>query len=369
MSPKFLNPTVAAADVYARFVQRKLEFFKSNQPLFYEGGPLEVISKTYLASALEETYFLGDRSLTKLSDLGPFAGVAQFHTKEDLLHGAKALIASSLTMLGTHDYLPLDQKKYFPNDYKFRQVMLSFALGEAEQAKSGLRALVLANKNFDLTTPEVDHIYVYKVFHTPFQITLHAQAGVADAAVEIGDADAVKRFYNPAQLALYVCSRLADADPINVGRLPIAISKLRLNDYYVIADSTNEKEAADRLQGELNAALSRSGGSLRSSLEQKSLTFEQSEISNAFATGAKACAIDDEVKSRVFGQFSAVARVQVGNFGKYKFHVVFGGHLNIGQAQAVAEFLNNPPLATGGSRQSLPVLKEPAYVARMRLNG
>ena len=351
----------AGENVFSVYLNRKLDYFLSSAPQFYDNGPYDILVRAQASNTFEEAYFLG-RSEKRADDKNLI--LAQRYSREAIAHLSSP----------THAFLPARQRTTLINDSAFYYAILLFALGDKPPLVTTLRDIVLRNQRFDLGTANIDHIYLHKVYGFPYQVTLLPgvdKDGLRN--IEINDPALLRRMFNPAQLALFACSMVDDAGPGGIDRFKEAIGELTLSDYYVVVASANERAPLEELSKQIMNLLD--SNRLQKSKQELTGTLGRLEtkgFSAAISSGAKSCNIQDLVRNSVFAPFEFKSQIQeIQDFGRFQFHLLFGGRLNFVQARALSEFVNSSLLET---MELQPLRKErgltnKAYVARMRVDG
>jgi hypothetical protein len=359
-------------DQYPAFVRRKLSYLLSDAAPFYDGGPFEIVTRSNLATALQEIYFLDaaaelDQNSQLKKKLLEFAGSDRAAWAKRSIAVFDDIIYRLLSM--EHDYLPIGLRKYSVNDFRYRRATALLLLGENQRYRQSLKSLAIENQDFSLATTEIDHIYVYKVFYTPYRLTVSADvdsSGHTISAPHIDDPNIVKKLYNPAQLALVSCSAMAEAGPgASVSRLTKSVRDLALSDYYVILASSNERPLLETILKGIAASM-KARASVRDNLEGQVKMAEVDGFSQEIKDGATECQIPDEAKKKIFSPFAFdPLLLQMENFGKFRFHLVVGGRLNADQARLIANYVNGDPEFAKLLAPSR-TLSSGAYIARMK---
>jgi hypothetical protein len=351
-------PTLAEKkNAFSDFVQQKIAYLDSEKIKFYDGGPFEASARSYLSNALEEAYFLESE-----------AGRAD----PDKLRRAARSMEEVLVRLtaAEFDYLPASQRTTWVNDYQFFNAALLFALGENARSRELLRMLARNNLNFGLGSTKLDHVYIYKLFNTPYVLSiLPGTSKDGRPNIHIDDDALVKRFFNPAQLALFLCARLDEAGPQGLTRLAKDISELVLSDYFVIIASSDARDALE----DLRAGIAKKIGDdekLRQEGLQRVNNLEPKGFSDSMRIGARACGLNESERDRIYSPFAFKPQIEeISGFGKSRFHLLLGGRVNASQARAVADFLNKSVFPELRPLRNKLGLGNAAYIARMRIDG
>jgi hypothetical protein len=351
--------TSSTPNSFPDFVKRKLTYLESERIKFFDRGPFEAIARIQLATAIEESYFLDDES-----GRGDTARLRRVQTlNEEVLTRLTA---------PAYDYLPSSQRNTWINDLRFANIATSFALGDKTRMHSLLREFIGRNQKFGLESRDIDHVYIHKLFNTPYTLLVEPAKGKAEHPhVSIDDPAIIKRFFNPAQLGLFMCAQLNDARPDGTRRLVKQVNDLVLSDYYVVIDSSNEKAALEQLKSELDRTITsdqRTGP--RQELLRTLKALEVKGFSEAMQKGASNCGISEQVRNQIYAPFSfGINLAETAGFGKNKFHLLVGGRLNASQATAVSTFINKTALPSLTQLRLKLKLDNDAYIARMRING
>jgi hypothetical protein len=371
ISPTTL-PIDPVLDQYSTFVRRKLKYLLSDATKFYDGGPFEIVTRSNLATALQEAYFLDklfgiDEDPELKRTLAETAGA----DRTAWLSRAVAIFDDIIDRLTSaqHDYLPVSLRLHSVNDFRYRRATILLTLREKENYQQALKSLATANQDFSLSATEIDHVYVYKLFYTPYRLIIVSETdaiGRSTISPHIDDPYILKKLYNPAQLALVSCS-VRNIDTVDaVSNLSQLVRNLALSDYYVVLASSNDRATLEKLQKGLQSALQVKPES-RASVELRVKQLEVDGFSQAIKDGARECKIIDEISKKIFAPFVfETSLVQIEKFGKFKYHLTTGGRLNADQARSVASFVNSAP-------ELQPILAparafvSAAYIARMKV--
>jgi len=353
-----ISPTTRPTNIFPDFVQRKIAYLDSENRKFYEKGPFEIISRVDLANALQELYFIskvaGNDDLSKMK------------RAEELISGTIPLVTSS-----GPDYLSTRDIATWINDLRFRNSVLLFYLGNREKLRAISATLAIDNANFSLGARNIPHIYIYKVFETPYVLSVLAGSDKdGHSNLKTDDPAIIKRFYNPAQLGLFMCSRADTAGPSSFEQLTKDIGDLVLSDYYVVAASTNDKHVLEDFRGQITTTIGSSAvASQRDGVLQRLADLEVSGFSSSMRRGARLCGLQDNVRDKIYTAFTFAPTVQeIDGFGRYRFHLLFGGRLNANQARVVSDFLNRVIFPSMKQKREMYHLENSAYIARMRIN-
>jgi hypothetical protein len=371
--PETMNPEPGNA--FVDFVRRKLAYLLTPGTAFYDRGPYEVLVRAHLGTAFQEAYFLGNS--LRLDDTPELRqklinrGISERKTfTEQEVQGVDDI----LTRLTAPEfaYLPDDQRRFWVNDYRFRRATILYALGSRAAFKDALRDLAYKNQEFSLGTRDLDHVYLYKVYDTPYELVLSAEedkSGRAVTDVKISDPSVLKRFYNPAQLALVACSMIESAGPDHLTAFAKTIGDVALSDYYVVVAGGNDPQALQQLSSAIRSRLAKNTSQL-GEVAAKVRGLEVGGFSRTINNGAAACSIENAVRDRIFAPFNFELSIEkIAGFGKFDYQLLMGGRLNADQARAVSTFLNRTIFPdVQGERRRLNFDID-AYIARMRLDG
>jgi hypothetical protein len=359
--PAVSTKTLAAhakpgTNIYRPFVEQKLAFLDSNKIRFYDRGPFEATVRALLANALESTYFL-EGGVGKANDA--------------ILRREMQILDELLTRVKDPQYsylaLPVDHQKSRINSNRFWRASILFALGDKPALRDMLRDLVLNNIQFGLETASPGHIFIYKVFDLPTEITV--VRGVDDSPqVEIKESDVVSRFFNPAQLALLACAHLETAGSDQIPAFVTAIKDLVYYDYYVVAASAHNSTQLEQFDSAIHHALE--SGKLREQRANllKNVADQGEDFSDTVKRGARLCDINESVRDEIYSPFDFKSQIKhIEGLGTHSELLLFGGRLNAGQARAVADFLNVSVFPKVRAQQEKFDVDSTALVARMRI--
>jgi hypothetical protein len=179
----------------------------------------------------------------------------------------------------------------------------------------------------------------------------------------------LKRFYNPAQLALVACSMIESAGPDRLPAFAKTIGDVALSDYYVVVAGGNDPQALQQLSSAIRSRLAKNTSQL-GEVAAKMRGLEVGGFSRNINNGAAACSIDNAVRDRIFAPFDFELSIEkIPGFSKFDYQLLMGGRLNADQARAVSTFLNRSIFPdVQGERRRLNFDID-AYIARMRLDG
>ena len=369
VSPATLQPD-PELDQYVGFVQKKLKYLLSDTTMFYDGGPFEIITRSNLAVALQEAYFLNrDIDSSEDAELKRRLEATVGLDRTGWLIRSLAILDDVIARLTSadHDYLPLAFRKNSVNDFRYRRAVVLLLLKEKSLYIQALRFLAIANQDFSLTTSEIDHVYIYKLFYTPYKLRVLAETdalGHTFGSPQIDDPNVIKKLFNPAQLALASCSVRDSRSEDPTLQLSQLVGGLALSDYYVVIASANDRPTLEKLLIEIQSTI-RAQNESRSGLEARVKQLEVTGFSQEISDGARVCGVTEDVAKNIFEPFSfQTSLLRMENFGRFKFHLITGGRLNADQARAVASFFNGVPelqrIIAGSMISS-------AYIARMKV--
>jgi hypothetical protein len=350
LSPETLlaKKPAAGRDIQADFVRQKLDFLKSAKAEFYDNGPFELVRRSLLAGALEDSAFLKRKAGEKNGD----ALREQLKVIDDLIARYRSPKGADLLHRQGRN-----EKAEIYNNVFWRAIVL-FLLGDIEGMRTTLRELALDNLDFGLDT--LRQVYIYRVFNEPYSIIAVGSSDHREASgLEVTDRNLVKRFYNAAQLALLVCSRALSANVTDkaIDDLKAAIKTLEFHDYFVVV--AQGSEASDLSQA--NEILKQSMN--KDWIEQQDNSINQMVTSFAkdMDAGARNCAIDDTARKRIYSPF--VFAPQSKQIGKQQY-LLLGGWLDFGQANTVTNFVRD---SIGQKNSPSPVMddkRNPPFATR-----
>jgi hypothetical protein len=318
-------------NIHRMFVEQKKNFLTSDRARFYDGGPFEIVRRSLLANALEEEFFLARKDGLE---------------KPEFLMRELELIDEMIDryIMPEYEYLGKSQRNLHVNSNLFWEASVLFVLGKREPAREILRELVINYGSVVLGTEDPGHVFVYRALDVPYEMI--RRQGTDEAGLpklDIINQNALQRYYNPAQLALFVCSLIESAGPDGVENFVNKVSGLDLADYYVVAGSSDDARKLVQLNERIRETLQRSEQAKRSEELLSYIEGLSGGVSAAMEQGARLCNIDNILLNRVYSPFSFDGRslyIQDSQrqFGNY---LLFGGHLNEAQAAIVADFLND----------------------------
>lgn len=361
LSPQSLAESASAgADIYPSFIEQKLAFLADEKRAeFYDRGPFEIVRRTLLANALESTFFLGREA------------------DSEKLKREIRILDEALDRLRKPEYAYLERRPQNSriNSLLFWRASLLFLLGDKTGMKKDLREIIESHRQFDITTENIGHIYIYKIFDLPYQMKVK-RAGQNDRAeIEVNDPYLLKRYYNPTQLALVACSLLDEAAGHEIQTFSNAVVQLVMSDYYVVAASSR-KENSNQIIQQFNQVLNQTviGDKFRQQRDAILNEVADKEVpglSAAVKNGARLCEIDDSSRDEIYSPFAFRAFVK--RIEAHEAHVdylLFGGRLNATQASVVADFLNQSFLAVPELRTLREALgmENNAHIARMPMD-
>jgi hypothetical protein len=347
-------------DIYPRFVEQKLTFLGDEKKVeFYDRGPFEIVRRTLLANALESSYFLEGQS-----DKGK-------------LEKEIRILDETLDRLRSpeYDYIERRPQESRINSILFWRASLLFLLGDKIEMKKTLREIILKHQQFDILTKNIGHIYIYKVFDLPYELKVQSRDQDNQPKIEIKDANLLRRYYNPAQLALVACAHLDEAGGHGIQTFMKATAGLVLSDYYVVAASS-KKENSRRVVEQFDEALREAINSekfrgQRDELVKEVADKEVSGLSDAVKNGARLCEIEDSVRNEIYSPFDFGSYIKhVEEPGTHVDYLLFGGRLNATQASVVSNFLSQSVFAVPELQSLRETLgtDNKAYIARMPMD-
>jgi hypothetical protein len=314
-------------NIHPLFVQQKLDFLSSERARFYDGGPFEITRRALLANSIEEKYFIDQR------------------TKPEMLRREMQIIDEILDRytLPQYEYLKRPQINVQINSNLFWKASLLFALGEKFSAREIFRRLIFTTSGLGLETKTLGHVFVYRVFDLPYQMTV--QGGTNEDGrpnLEVKDEGVLQRYYNPAQLALFACSLLDSAGSKGVEIYAQSIKGLTLADYYVVAASADDPSKLAQLDDAIHSALDSDDARGKYEKVLGIVEGQSGELSKSMTQGALLCGIESSLRDHIYSPFVLKGTTQYIGSPQRKFphYLLFGGHLNGAQATIVSEFLN-----------------------------
>jgi hypothetical protein len=315
-------------NIHPLFVQQKLAFLSSERARFYDGGPFEIARRSLLANSIEEKYFIDQK------------------TNPEMLRREIGIIDEILDRytLPQYEYLKRPQINLQINSNLFWKASLLFALGEKGPAREIFRRLISSESGFGLETKNLGHVFIYRVFDLPYQITV--QSGTSEDGrpkLDVMDEGVLQRYYNPAQLALFACSFLDSAGSEGVESYAQSIKGLTLADYYVVAASADDPSKLAQVDDAIRGALD--SDDVRGKYEKflGIVEGQSSALYKPMTQGARLCGIESSLQDHIYSPFVFKATTQYIESPQRKFphYLLFGGHLNGAQATIVSDFLNS----------------------------
>jgi hypothetical protein len=358
---RLASATTPGTNIYSAFVQQKLGFLSSDRATFYDRGPFEIPRRLLLANALESSYFLNRE-----------AG----NEDKSLLYKEISLLDEVLERVTDpkYSYLPIvnrEPQALQKDGTLFWKASVLFVLGEKSQLRELLRRLAIENHHFNLETKSAGHIYIYKVLDLPYEMIV--REGIEKNGtpnIDIKDTLLLKRFFNPAQLALVACTHLDSAGTREgINGLIKDIHDLTPSDYYVVAasggDSAKLKQFADVLRTVMDHDMKNDRDEILGIV-----TGEDGGLFAKINVGAQKCGIEDAIRNEIYLPFEFRPKIEhIEGLDTYPDLVLFGGRLSATQANTVADFLNGVVLNRPDvQRKMMDFNGKPAYIARMRID-
>jgi hypothetical protein len=324
----------------------------------YQGGPYELFVDEVEALHLEEQFFLDARESGGTGDPA-------------LLTRALALYDVMLAKLADPMSAATDrQRRYFVNDIRFRAAVDALLVGETARANDLLRAIVAAGETW-APTGSLDHVYVRRFLRLPLDIRVDKTA--EGVRISYDDSAELKRFYNPRQIALYLCGLAADPDLFRppYRRLEDALLGFENFDYRVYLESSSDRDRLEKIRDDyrnrLQAEVKEAGARQTRKLDYGGDLVAIADIaeSRPFRTvareGASACLGDGHAG------IDDIAAVDLDLRGTWEhgenpdrkiFGIYFGGNLTFDEATNAAGIL-----------RALLKLRQEPYLARPTIDG
>ena len=231
-----------------------------------------------------------------------------------------------------------------------------------------LRDLAETNQSFDLSTRSA-HVYIYKVFNEIYQlIVLNEREKDGIFKYEAKNDNVLDRYYNAAQLALFVCSQIESGGAGEISKFAAGIKGLKFNDYYVVAGSSqDELKMKELLTSIENWFGSNRTGVGRDELLRLVKEKETPRFAEFMEAGARRCGVSPQISERIYSQFVLEAKIErlEGEDRKSAYYLVYGGRLNAEQANLLAESIDK--ITDRGANNSSSNGAR-AYAARMRVD-
>jgi hypothetical protein len=318
---------------YAAFVAKKRQTLE--QAVIsgrYGNGPYEIYVDELLALALEESYF---QSVSKTGATGD----------EELLVRAAESYSRALARLDNPGIFETErQRKFSRNDILFRRALYFILLGRIDEARSDLQQIIKSGRTWEQETL-MDHVFVEKFFRLPVRIELvRRESGGVELVIK--DENLIKRFFNPAQIALYLCGRLpAEAtEPLSYQDIDRHLRDFTNHDYRVYLASSKDiarlKAIQSDLQNRLNALNEDETANIYAALDSN----EPAKFETVFIDGKENCFSPNEdapPDREVFQTLELTVRGtwQDGEREGKTYGVYVGGYLSYPQAVRLSELL------------------------------
>jgi hypothetical protein len=314
----------------------------------YAGGPLQVLVHDILSVAFEEAALISMRK-------GDTAAAAE-RGRNAIRH----LRAALATISPGSGVVNRREAHYFENDFWFRIAVLQRLLGEENWSES-LRGILERSITWD-PAADLDHVYVRSFIRSP-------RAGACSATGTgtqlTDDPDVINAFFNPGQLALYLCGWESVSSDIKARpvELRIFLNRFVNRDYRVYLRSSRNPDQLGRLVDQYNDALSANWKDIEAAMagaDPASLVSRSSALAIA-RRGAKQCGVDEERLARILGPFEPGVKGtwDAKKDKKVRLHGIYvGDFLSRAEADALAAEL-----------QKLLGLKDAPYAARPKING
>ena len=323
----------------------------------YQGGPYELFVDEVEAMTLEERFFLTSEQSDSLD------------TNTALLLGALRIYDVMLAKMADPNSAATErQREYFVNDIRFRAALDALLASEQDKARAYLRDIAESGDTW-APTGNLDHVYVRRFLRLPLDFGTEKSAN----GVQIDNTGDLNQFYNPRQVALYVCGLSSRAELFKAPyqRLEDALLNFKNFDYRVYLASSSDREELEKMRDHyndqiavaINARAAKGGGKadFGGDLVDLATSVDGSGIRATARAGAQTCVergaagIDDLAKLtlRLRGNWEDGENPDRTVFGIY-----FGGNLTFDEATEAAGIL-----------RSLLQMKDEPYLARPSING
>jgi hypothetical protein len=324
----------------------------------YRGGPLEVLVQDLLAVAFEESAMLAATATV------PDDARAVEQLKRAIGHLDAALAIATPGSPANRAVVNRRDIGFFDNDFRFRLALLRLLVDESDW-ETHLSAILTDAATWD-ETRDLDHIYVRTFIRWPPQDAY--VSGTATGSVRVSLPK--NAFYNPGQIALYLCG--AQIPPGGISARAQALDNhldaFVNRDYRVVISASRDVSQGSRdrlaqLAAKNNAKLKDAWSKLVDELEGISPGFASGKtaIETTMMRGAQRCEVSKDRLAAIYGGFAPEVRAtwETDKSDKVRAYGIYvGGFLSRNEAQLLAERLS----------RLIDVEEEP-YVARPKING
>lgn len=334
--------------VYSEFVAAKATTIEAiREEGTYADGPYELFVDEVEAFTLEEKFFL-DADSGDVVDL-------------DILKRAIGIYDAMLEKLAEPDSAATDhQRQTSINEMRFRAAIDAILVNDRAKAIDYLQAISASSETW-ATNKNLDHIYVRRFLRLPFDIRVF-ETGTETFRAEYDKSLEIKQFYNPRQLALYLCGLLEEWTPPDQPYYLLDEQLLQFNnfDYRIyLASSAKQKDlenVLDKMQTTLKQAGNTNNTTALLALAERANDSELREIVRA---GVETCLPDGELPDIAPVSLDVRGNWMDGeNPNRSVFGIYFGGNLTFDEANEAADLL-----------QSILDRKDAPYLARPTIDG
>lgn len=317
----------------------------------YAGGPLQVLVHDLLAVAFEESAMIA-------------AGNGEEAAALQRAREAIGELDKALATMADPAVVNRPDIEFFHNDFRFRKAFLLRLIDGADW-QAPLKEIVETSPTWE-ETDKLDHIYVRSFVRWPQQDPY--VKGTAPGSVRVSLPK--NAFYNPGQIALYLCGwqpppggAISERAQALDNHLDVFVNR----DYRVVIRASRDvsdrrRDMLAKLAAETNAQLKGKWRDLMASLEKLSPGISKGETAWEIAVkrGARQCGVSNDVRDRVFSGFEPEVRGTWRGRSKAPraFGIYVGGFLSRTEAQLLVQ-----------SIQAILGQKDEPFVARPKING
>ena len=312
----------------------------------YRDGPLEILVRDLLSVAYEESAMIA-------AARGNEAAAASLAGKAiEQLRGALAA-ATDRRIVNRSDIV------FFFNDFRFRMAVLQRLIGDESWVKNLVPIL-----NSSVTWNDVrdlDHVYVRSFIRWPPQEVYVTGAKLG----AVGISAPVNAFFNPGQIALYLCGWQDESADIwtRAERLNGYLSLFNNRDYRVYIRSSRKVGDLGKLADRYDAELRKMWDAIESAIAKPppGMFDNKADWLAVVKRGAQRCGVSPATLANIYASMEQRVRGtwEGDNAGRSRTHGIYvGGFLSRGEAdQLVIEL------------QKFLDLKQEPYVARPKISG
>jgi hypothetical protein len=335
------------AEDYAQTVTRKIERFNTiKKSSDYAGGPLQVLVHDLLAVSLEEASLMA-------------AGRNDEAASRDL--GLKAIdeLQAALRTIDDPTVVNRLDVPYFKNDFRFRIAVLRLVLGEANWPETANQ--ISSESATWRQGPPLDHVYVRDFVRWP---RTNSCTDAGSGAKSTNDkAGKLNTFFNPGQIALYLCGwNGAQGGIIEKAKgIDDYLKGFSNRDYRVYLTSSRDTDELRQLLKEYGGAIKSNAKVLDEALSRVDATAStrRSEAIAVAKRGAGRCGVPDKRRVEILDDATMQPNGTWEAGESKRVHGIYlGGFLSREEADTLAEELAR-----------ILGLKEPPYIGRPKIEG